>query len=48
MPRYWGGKILILGSFPEVGQKQKTEKGKVDNNNGQGGAHKAAWANEMN
>ena len=48
--------IFSLGSFPEVGQKQKTEKkerAKVDNNNGQlrianatsGGARKAAWAN---
>ena len=50
MPKYWGKQSL--GSFPEVGQKQKTEKKKeeeVGNNNGQlrianatlGGAHKA-------
>ena len=26
MPKYWGKLILSLGRFPEVGQKQKTEK----------------------
>ena len=26
MPQYWGKQIFSLGSFPEVGQKQKTEK----------------------
>ena len=26
MPKYWGGKIFAHGRFPEVGQKQKTEK----------------------
>ena len=26
MPKYWGKQILTHGSFPEVGQKQKTEK----------------------
>ena len=25
-PKYWGGKYFAHGSFPEVGQKQKTEK----------------------
>ena len=45
MPKYWGEIIFSLGSFPEVGQKQKTEKkerkrkkerrAKVGNNNGQ-------------
>ena len=25
MPKYWGKQIFSLGSFPEVGQKQKTE-----------------------
>ena len=41
MPKYWGKQILSLGSFPEVGQKQKTEKKekeerpKVGNNNSQ-------------
>ena len=42
MPKYWGGKILSLGSFPAVGQKQKTEEKKkkierlkVGNNNGE-------------
>ena len=39
MPKYWGKQIFSLGRFPEVGQKQKTEKReerpKVSNNNGQ-------------
>ena len=26
MPKYWGKQNFSLGSFPEVGQKQKTEK----------------------
>ena len=26
MPKYWGKQIFSLGSFPEVGPKQKTEK----------------------
>ena len=26
MPKYRGKQIFSLGSFPEVGQKQKTEK----------------------
>ena len=26
MPKYWGKQIFSLGSCPEVGQKQKTEK----------------------
>ena len=56
MPRYWGKQIFTLGSFPKVGQKQKTKrKERLDgNNNGQvrianatsGGARKAAWANK--
>ena len=56
MPKYWGKQIFAHGSFPEVGQKQKTEKEerrrpKVGNNNGQlcnatsGCARKATWAN---
>ena len=28
MQKYWGKQIFSLGSFPEVGQKQKTEKKK--------------------
>ena len=28
MPKYWWKQIFSLGSFPEVGQKQKTEKEK--------------------
>ena len=43
MPKYWGKQIFTHGRFPEVGQKQKTEKrkkkkerrAKVGNNNGQ-------------
>ena len=40
MPKFWGKQIFSLGSFPEVGRKQKTEKKgeerpKVGNNNGQ-------------
>ena len=39
MPKYWGKQIFSLGRFPEVGQKEKTEKErkrpKVGNNNGQ-------------
>ena len=41
MTKYWWKQIFSLGSFPEVGQKQKTEKKKkerrvkVGNNNGQ-------------
>ena len=26
MPKYWGKQIFTHGSFPEVGQKQKTER----------------------
>ena len=26
MPKYWGKQIFTHGRFPEVGQKQKTEK----------------------
>ena len=55
MPKYWGKQIFSLGSFPEVGQKQKTEKKerlKVGNNNGRlcianptsGGARTDTWA----
>ena len=40
MPKYWEKQIFTHGSFPEVGQKQKTEKRKRrgpnnGNNNGQ-------------
>ena len=28
MPKYWGKQIFTHGIFPEVGQKQKTEKKK--------------------
>ena len=57
MPKYWGKQIFTHGRFPEVGQKQKTEKRERHdgNNNGplrianatSGGARKAAWAKSM-
>ena len=28
MPKYWGKQIFVNWRFPEVGQKQKTEKKK--------------------
>ena len=28
MPKYWGKQIFSLGRFPEVGQRQKSEKEK--------------------
>ena len=28
MPKYWGKQIFAHGRFPEVGQKQKTERKK--------------------
>ena len=52
MPKYWVKIYFVHGRFPEVGQKQKTEKkekrtgGLNDgDNNGQGthGARKPAW-----
>ena len=52
MPKYWGKNYFAHGSFPEVGQKQKTEererkKERLNdgNNNGQAthGARKHAW-----
>ena len=52
MTKYWGKQIFSLRSFPEVGQKQKTEKkkkererAKVGDNNGQAthDARKHAW-----
>ena len=52
MPKYWVKNYFTHGSFPEVGQKQKTEKKKekrkrpkVGDNNGQAthGARKHAW-----
>ena len=52
-PKYWGGNYFAHGSFPKVGQKQKTERKKErekkrpndGNNNGQAtnGARKHAW-----
>ena len=57
MPKYWGKQIFTHGRFPEVGQKQKTERERLNdgNNNGQAthGARKhawrkqAAWANKI-
>ena len=51
MTKYWGKQIFRHGRFPEVGQKQKTERKKErkrpndGNNNGQAmhGARKHAW-----
>ena len=52
MPKYWGKQMFAHGRFPEVGQKQKTERKKEEeerlndgDNNGQAmhGAHKHAW-----
>ena len=50
MPKYWVKNYFAHGRFPEVGQKQKTEKekkrgAKVGDNNGQAthGARKHAW-----
>ena len=52
MPKYWVNNYFAHGSFPEVGQKQKTEKKKKrrerlndGDNNGQDmhGARKHAW-----
>ena len=51
-PKYWVKNYFAHGRFPEVGQKQKTEKkerkkerAKVGENNGQAthGARKHAW-----
>ena len=55
MQKYWGKQILTHGRFPEVGQKQKTERKEIKkkkkervndgNKNGQAthGARKHAW-----
>ena len=50
MPKYWVKNYFAHGRFPEVGQKQKTEKKKkkktkVGDNNGKSthGARKHAW-----
>ena len=50
MPKYWGKQIFTHGRFPEVGQKQKTEKKKRErlndgDNNGPAthGTGKHAW-----
>ena len=54
MQKYWGKQIFAHGIFPEVGQKQKTERKRKKrekkrpndgNNNGQAthGARKNAW-----
>ena len=50
MPKYWGKQIYTHGRFPEVVEKQKTERekkerAKVGDNNGQAthGACKHAW-----
>ena len=50
MRKYWGGNYFAHGRFPEVGQKQKTEKKEEERlndgkNNGQAthGPRKHAW-----
>ena len=51
MPKYWGKNYFAHGTFPEVGQKHKTEKEKKEeklndgDNYGQAthGARKHAW-----
>ena len=49
MPKYWGKQMFAHGSFPEVGQKQKTERKRErrndGDNNGQAthGARKHIW-----
>ena len=35
MPKYWGKQIFTHGRFPEVGQKQKTEKKEERLNDGE-------------
>ena len=54
MPKYWGGNYFARGRFPEVGQKQKTEKKEEERlndgkNNGQAthGARKHAWRTQV-
>ena len=58
MPKYWVKNYFAHGRFPEVGQKQKTEKkkkerkkerAKVGDNNGQAthGARKHAWHTQV-
>ena len=37
MPKYWGTQIFAHGRFPEVGQKQKTEKNTPGTAGGPGG-----------
>ena len=55
MPKYWGKQVFAHGRFPEVGQKQKTEKREKNekkmndrNNNGQAmhGARNYAWSTQ--
>ena len=54
MPKYWGKQMFTHRRFPEVGQKQKTEKKKRErlndgNNDGQAthGARKQAWRTQV-
>ena len=35
MPKYWWKQIFSLGRFPEVGQKQKTEREKREKERGE-------------
>ena len=43
MPNYWGKQSFSLGRFPEVGQKQKTER-KMKNARKHAWRTQAAWA----
>ena len=57
MPKYWVKNYFAHGSFPEVGQKQKTERKKrekerlnVGSNNGQlriRACHRDFWRNNF-
>ena len=53
MPKYWVKNYFAHGSFPEVGQKQKTEEKEErlndGDNNGQAthGARKHAWRTQV-
>ena len=57
MPKYWGKQIFSIRSFPEVGQKQKTQKKKKEKDRklvipmgklhmAHASTHGNAWANK--
>ena len=51
MPKYWVKNYFAHGSYPEVGQKQTTEKKKrkkrLNDGNNNGQATQGAWANDQ-